>query len=119
MTTFIHDARSEIALDEFGEQVEVTGYGRLVLFDLAVLRLFLPVKGRVQPYFDAGGGVGVYRRPFGDASDAVGVGRLGLGTDFWLAPTFSLGLAADYRLLGIERSVGHTLQFGLLATVHW
>lgn len=119
VATFAHDARTETAVDEFGDEVNITGFGRLVMFDLANVRGFVPVEGRVQPWADVGAGVGIYRPPLRGDADAAGGAKFALGTDFWVGPTFTLSLGADYRLIVIERSLGHTLSFGLSAGIHW
>ncbi len=100
------------------ESFESVTFGRLTLVDLAVVRLWWPTARRVQPFLDVGGFVGGYRSP-GSDSNAVGGGRFGLGFDAWLGPTFSLNFGIDERLIAIRNTIGHTLQFGFGATLHW
>jgi hypothetical protein len=119
-TTFAHDRGTVTVFDEArGEDVEVAEFGRMTLVDLAIVRAFIPTPGRIQPYFDVGGFVGAYRAPFSDGPRATGGGRFGVGVDFWLGPTFTLSVAFDERLIAVGRNVGHTLQTGLAAGLHW
>lgn len=85
---------------------------RMFVWDIAVLRAFVPVRGRVQPFGDLGGGLGVDRVPFTDKRRALGILRVGLGLDLWLGRTATLGLLATYRLIGTPGDVRHALAFG-------
>lgn len=119
VTTFLHDRETTTQTDpQTGEVFESTTFGRLTLVDLAVVRLWWPTRGRVQPFIDVGGFVGGYRSPLSD-SDSVGGGRFGAGLDVWLGPTFSLNFGVDERLIAIKDSIGHTLQAGFGAALHW
>jgi hypothetical protein len=93
--------------------------GRIFVWDVAVLRAFVPTKGRFQPYADLGGGLGVDRPPFSSRPRAMGTLRAGLGHDIWLGPTTTLGVFATYRLLGARRDVQHALAFGAALGFHW
>lgn len=119
LTTFLHDVETVVDSDlATGEEFETTTFGRLTLVDLAVVRLWWPTQGRVQPFVDVGGFVGRYRAP-NSGSGAVAGGRFGAGLDAWLGPTFSLNFSLDERLIALHRTIGHTLQFGFGATLHW
>ncbi len=119
LTTFVHDAEELLVFDDAGGVSEVQAFGRIVAFDLAVLRLYVPNVRRFQPRLDLGAGVGTYDPPFGTDTVAVGHGKFGVGADIWVSPTFTIGLGSAYRLLAIRDDVGHTLQFGLDFAVHW
>jgi hypothetical protein len=119
MNTFVHDEDVTTTVHTDGSVRAVQGVGRTVLFDLAVMRLWLPVGRRVQPWADVGGGVGVYRAAFSTSGRAVGTGRAGVGVDFWLSPTFTLTLGSAYRLQAIDRTLGHALSVGAEIGVHW
>jgi hypothetical protein len=93
--------------------------GRIFVWDLAVVRAFVPTRGRVQPFVDVGGGVGIDRPPFGDRRRALGLLRAGLGLDIWLGPTTTLGVNATYRLLGAKHDVKHAIAFGGALGFHW
>lgn len=117
--TWVHDADDRITEDDFGTAIEARDFGRVFMFDLATVRFFLPGSRRIEPFVDVGGGVGMYRPPFRNDVLGVGSGTVALGMEAWLGPTFSLTVGAQYRLLAIRNDVGHLLQFGLGATVHW
>lgn len=119
VSTHVHDREVRSSLDEVGDATTVAGFGRMVLFDLAVARLWLPVGRRVQPWADVGAGVGIYRAPFSDRGKAVGHVRGGLGMDVWIGKSFTLGLGATYRLLVVGDALGHALQAGPDLAVHW
>jgi hypothetical protein len=119
VSTFLHDAVDQTVIDEFGDEVDVRSFGRMTVFDLVNLRVHVPMKGRIQPYAQGGGGVGWYTGGKANTRPVVGAARVGLGVDFWLGPMFSLGLGVDYRLLAVRKQLGHRLQSGLRLGIHW
>lgn len=119
LATYVHDREERDGVDEAGNEVAITGFGRMLAFDLAVLRAFLPVGRRVQPWIDAGGGVGLYREPLNDRQTAAGLVRTGVGFDAWLAPTFTLSVGVHYRMVAFDDSVGHYVVPSLELGIHW
>lgn len=119
VTTFVHDAGREEAVDSSGERVEVTDLGRMTVFDAAFVRAYIPMMRRVEPRFDVGALVGTYRGPFTTRARVVSGVRAGAGVDLWVGPAFSIDVSVDPRLLVVGDAVGFTVQAGLGATVHW
>ncbi len=119
LSTFLHDKAAGIAVDSEGGSVEVSDFGRLTLFDVGFVRLFVPTRGRVEPRFDLGAVVGIYRAPWADDPKVVAGARGGVGADVWLGPTFSLEFSVDPRLIVVDGAAGLTLQAGVGATIHW
>jgi hypothetical protein len=81
-------------VDIFGRPVGTLGLEALT----GNLKIY-PARGRVQPYFMAGGGAYL----LGDNLTAFAEGpgyQIGGGVDFWLSPWASLGLKVQYR--GVE-----------------
>ncbi len=119
VSTFLHDRERRTAYDpaQGEERVELAN-GRMVLFDPVVLRVFVPRPRRVEPYLDVGGTVGGYRAPFATRGQATGGLRVGTGLDVWLAPTVSLALNLDHRVLWIGRRVGYAILGGAGLTFH-
>ncbi len=102
-------------------------YGNLFLWDIAFVRAFVPLAGRVQPYLDLGVGLTSYNRPFG-GYQIGGHMRSGVGVDLWLTPNLTLGTGLSYRFLGLELrkydgtlsySAGHILQGIFELGLHW
>lgn len=119
LSTWIHDVDSQTGVDENGEDVEVTAFGRLVAFDLASVRAYAPVRGRFVPFADVGAGIATYRAPFADRTRAAGLVKTGVGLNIWVGTTFTLSFLVDYRLVAIKRTFGHAIATGFGAGVHW
>lgn len=113
VSTFLHDRERETVFDEGqGSGRVVLSNGRMLLVDLAVVRIFVPTPRRVQPYFDVGGTLGRYRAPQGQRGRIAGGARFGIGVDLWLARTVSIGLSVDQRLLGVAGVLGYSFVVG-------
>ncbi|MEM7160161.1 MAG: hypothetical protein AAF799_45405 [Myxococcota bacterium] len=118
VSSFAHDAGQRTVTVE-GQDIDEVAVGRVTAFDLATARFFLPRPGRFEPWAEIGGGVGVRRGPFADTREAAGLARFGVGADLWLAPTFTAGASAAYRLMVLDNTVGHGLRVGLDLGIHW
>jgi hypothetical protein len=97
---------------------DATGY--LNTYDLLILRGFLPVEGRIQPWVDVAGGMAVLQAALaGRPSGVGGQFRLGAGADFWIQQQISLDLSLHYRLNSVGGGPGHLLRGALGITFHW
>jgi hypothetical protein len=117
--SLVHDSVDRTVEDAYGGEYRVRDLGELTVFDHAVARVFLPVTGRFQPYLDAGGGTALLASA---VREDVLVGwhtRAGLGFDGWVGHSFTLGVSVAHRLLGIDRTLGHSLQTSAVVGVHW
>ena len=95
----------------------VRGHG--TAWDLAFVRLFAPIRGRVDPHLDVGGGLFIYD-PARDLPSVAGATfRAGLGVDGWVGRTVTLGVLGLYRANFVDGSVGHGWQAGLTLGLHW
>lgn len=107
-----HQQRRSVVRDPFDELEYTTVYtGRLMSFDLLFFRGYVPVFGRVQPYIDVGGGIGLLTPPLPqDPSRAAGLGRASVGLDIWLARNFTINASVLYRFIGAGGAdIGHSL----------
>ncbi|MCA9651755.1 MAG: hypothetical protein KC501_17705 [Myxococcales bacterium] len=119
LSSYAHDSARRNVVVDGGDTVEEVAFGRVTAFDLVTARFYLPVLRRIDPWAEAGMGVGIRRAPFAAERQAVGLARLGLGVDFWLAPSFTLGVMTAYRLAIIGKTVGHGLRAGVDLGIHW
>jgi hypothetical protein len=89
-------------------------------WDVAFVRLFAPVPGRVDPFLDLGGGlVFVESAVEGSPLALGGSTRASVGFDAWITKHFSLGLGLLYRASFVDGSIGHSLQGLLDISGHW
>ncbi len=102
-------------------------YGTMLFWDPLYLRVFMPLKRRVQPFVELGGGLAAYQRPEGRYL-VGGQLRTGLGLEGWLTPNMTLGLIGNYRLTRLrqkfadgstEHPVGHSYQVLAELGLHW
>ncbi|MFV8756417.1 hypothetical protein ACNOYE_38200 [Nannocystaceae bacterium ST9] len=94
--------------------------GTMSNWDVAFLRLFAPVRGRVDPYVDLGGGL-AFLEPAreGEPLDIGGTLRAGLGFDAWIAKNLTFGVSGLYRASFMSDSIGHAVQGAIDLSVHW
>lgn len=118
ISSFAHDAAERTSATLDGEVTELA-YGRITAFDLVTARFFVPLPRRIEPWGEVGVGVGIRRGPFAVARQAAGLARIGMGVDFWLAHSLTLGLSAAYRMSLIENAIGHGLRAGADLGIHW
>jgi hypothetical protein len=79
----------------------------MTAWDIAFVRLFAPVPGRVDPYIDVGGGLAFFDPARDRASIAGGTVRASIGLDAWITRQLTLGLAGIYRVNFVDETVGH------------
>lgn len=89
-------------------------------WDVALLRLFPPVRGRVDPFVDLGGGVvfiepALEQRPLGIGGST----RVSVGIDAWITKNISIGLGLLHRANFVEGTFGHSLQGLIDISGHW
>jgi len=120
ISQLVHDAETFTTTDIYGSPIRVRDYGYLTVFDFLVGRFFLPVRGRFQPFLEAGGG-GALRLPpsHDERSDFGWQVRGGIGFDGWVGRNFTLGMVAAYRLVALEDTLGHALQVSGGVGAHW
>lgn len=118
--TFLHDTETATVTDPAtGEAAAERGFGRVTLVDLALVRVAWPLANRIEPYAQAGGGLGLRREGVTGEAAFAGTVRAGIGTDFWLGPTFALGLDFGYRTILVQKTAGHALMGGARFAIHW
>ncbi len=118
VSSFAHDAGQRTFATVDGPVTELV-FGRITAFDLVTARFFVPVPGRIEPWGEVGVGVGIRRGPFSVERQAAGLARVGLGVDFWLAHSLTLGISSAYRTTVIRDAVGHGLRAGADLAIHW
>lgn len=83
-------------------------------------RFFVPVQGRVQPWADAGLAFALREQGTRPSRPLGGLQVRGaLGTDFWVARSFTIGLGVIYRLTYVDESTGHQLGGTVDLGFHW
>ncbi|TPV92406.1 MAG: porin family protein [Myxococcales bacterium FL481] len=116
-----HERSDYYYIDQFtSERILERSYGELTNFDVLFARGYLPVRGRVQPFAEIGGGL-VILEPT-DVTIAAyvgGQGRAGLGVEAWISRSLTLAAGARYRLTAFEDATGHSYQGYLQFGVHW
>jgi hypothetical protein len=93
--------------------------GHLSVLDLAFMRIYAPVRGRVDPYIEVGGGLAFFDPARERPTVLGGSVRASAGVEFWIARHMTLGLMGIYRANVIDDVVGHAWQAGLDLGVHW
>lgn len=119
ISTFAHDAAQRTVAAADGAPVQEVETGRITAFDLVTARVFVPAHRRIEPWAEAGAGIGARRGPFAVRREAAGLIRVGIGVDFWLAPSLTLGTSVAYRATFIHDAVGHGLRAGADLGLHW
>ncbi len=118
----LHD-RAEVT--ENGEKRN--RYGDMLFWDPLYLRVFMPLRRRVQPFVEVGGGLAAYQRPEGGYL-VGGQLRSALGLEGWVTSNMTLGLIGNYRLTRLrqrfadaptEHPVGHSYQILGELGLHW
>ncbi|MBK8236491.1 MAG: hypothetical protein IPK74_13125 [Deltaproteobacteria bacterium] len=105
-----------VVQDDAGDPIAVRDAGILNGWDVLGMRLFVPLRGRIEPSADVSSGFAVERRPF-DPRRTWATVRIGAGVGVWLARTVTLRLEASWRLLArrseLRHYVGGTLGFSV------
>jgi hypothetical protein len=97
----------------------LTRRGYMTAWDIAFVRLFAPVPGRVDPYIDIGGGLAFFDPARDRASLVGGTVRGSIGLDAWITRQLTMGLAGIYRVNLVDGTVGHAWQAAIELAVHW
>jgi hypothetical protein len=93
--------------------------GYMSAWDIAFIRLFAPVRGRVDPFVDVGGGLAFFNPARNRPTELGGTVRASVGFEAWVARNLTLGLSGTYRANFVEDTVGHAWQAALDFGVHW
>jgi hypothetical protein len=97
----------------------ITYRGYMSAWDIAFVRLFAPVKGRVDPFLDVGGGL-TFFEPARDRPTLMGGSvRASVGFEAWVSRNLTLGLSGIYRANFVDDTVGHAWQAAIDFGVHW
>jgi hypothetical protein len=99
---------------------DIVKRGTMTFWDTAFIRLFAPVRGRVDPFLDLGGGL-AFLEPAreGEPMDIGGMARGSVGFDAWLAKNVTLGVSGMYRATFLRDSIGHSVGGAIDFAVHW
>jgi hypothetical protein len=93
--------------------------GYMTAWDVAFLRLYAPVRGRVDPYLDIGGGLAFFDPARDRPSLLGGTVRASAGLEVWVSRHLTLGLSGLYRVNFVDETIGHAWQAGLDFGIHW
>lgn len=99
--------------------LQVTRRGYMSAWDLAFVRFYAPLRGRVDPFVDVGGGLSFFDPARNRPTYVGGTVRASGGFDAWIARNLTLGLSAIYRVNVVDNAVGHSLQGAVEFAVHW
>ena len=102
-----------------GERYYEVADASLMNWDFAVVRFFVPMTGRLQPFLDVAGGLSVLGPLPGESRRIGGQGRASVGTDIWLSRNLSLELAFGYRINAMDDAIGHDLLGRTGLGIHW
>jgi hypothetical protein len=97
----------------------VTFRGYMSAWDIAFVRLFAPVRGRVDPFIDVGGGLAFFEPARDRPTLLGGTVRASVGFEAWVARNLTLGLSGLYRANFVDDTVGHGWQAAVDFGVHW
>jgi hypothetical protein len=97
----------------------LTRRGYMTAWDIAFVRLYAPVRGRVDPFIDVGGGMTFFDPARERASVAGGTVRASVGFDAWITRQLTLGVTGIYRVNFVDESIGHAWQAAIELGVHW
>jgi hypothetical protein len=93
--------------------------GYMTAWDAAFVRLYAPVRGRIDPFIDVGGGLALFDPARQRRSIAGGTVRASFGFDAWITRQLTLGVAGIYRVNFVDETVGHAWQAAIDLGVHW
>jgi hypothetical protein len=110
-----HEISREPSFD--GSTVQYRGH--LSIWDVAFMRLYAPVRGRVDPYIEVGGGLAFFDPARARPTSVGGSVRGSVGLEIWVAKNLTLGLVGIYRANFIDDAIGHAWQAGLDFGIHW
>ena len=103
-----------------GRTYLVEDTGHITTFDFALMRFFVPVRGRLEPWFDLAGGMSIVTPPLGGQGGGYGGQmRLASGLDVWVHPQIAVELALHYRANVLAEGVGHIMRGSTGIKFHW
>lgn len=117
--TYVGSVGRADGYDANGERVLVTSAGRTTTWDAARLRAILPVRRRLEPWLEVGGGLAVERPPFASTRRAWGSFVSAVGLGIWVAPRITLQLAVEHRLLPRPGELRQSMAGWLALQVHF
>jgi hypothetical protein len=97
----------------------VSRNGYMTAWDLAFVRLYAPVRGRVDPFIDVGGGLAFFDPARNRPTEVGATVRASLGFDAWVTRNVTLGISGIYRANFMDDTIGHVWQAGLDLGLHW
>lgn len=97
--------------------VEQTGF--LNSYELLVIRAFVPMLGRVEPWVDLAGGISTLDSVRAVSDGVGGQLRIGGGADFWIRPKVAIDLGLHYRINSVGASTGKLLRGAIGLKFHW
>jgi hypothetical protein len=97
----------------------ITYRGYMSAWDIAFVRLYAPVRGRVDPFIDVGGGLAFFEPARDRPTIMGGTVRASVGFEAWVSRNLTLGLSGVYRANFIDDTVGHAWQAAIDFGVHW
>lgn len=97
----------------------VTYRGYMSAWDVAFLRLYAPVRGRVDPFVDVGGGLAFFEPARERPTVMGGSVRASVGFEAWVARNLTLGMSGLYRAHFLDDTVGHAWQAAVDFGIHW
>ena len=93
--------------------------GHMNACDLLFVRLYAPVRGRVDPFIDVGGGLAIFNPARDQPTRGGGTVRASIGLDAWVTRNVTLGLSGIYRANFVDETVGHAWQAAFNLGLHW
>jgi hypothetical protein len=110
----------EVYREDIPDAPAIINYrGYLSTWDVGFLRLYAPVRGRVDPFVDVGGGLAFFD-PARDRPVLVGATvRASVGFEAWIARNLTLAVTGIYRGNFVDRTIGHSWQAALGFGIHW
>ncbi len=93
--------------------------GYMSAWDVAFVRLFAPVRGRVDPFIDLGGGLSFFDPARNRRTLLGGTVRASAGLEVWLARSLTLGLTGIYRANFLDDTIGHSWQAAIDFGLHF
>lgn len=116
--------RVRATVEEYGVQEKRVLTARALYWDALFARVHVPVRKRLQPYVEVGGGLARVDRAVDGRLYGAQM-RLGLGFDGWVTRNVTLGLAGVYRLSALNDRdagrwiVGHAMHGVVELGFHW
>lgn len=93
--------------------------GYMSAWDIGFFRFYAPVRGRIDPFVDVGGGL-AFHEPARDRPLLMGgTVRASVGFEAWVTRNLTLGLSGLYRANFLDDSLGHAWQAAVDFGLHW